>query len=206
MLRADQPLQLVDCVAQLDELGLRHLEIAASQHPHWSEQCRELRLLFPSVRFGAASVRSSKALAHAVEAGLEYAVSPVLDLSLVEQARDLGILLVPGVMTPTEVHRAVENGCALVKLYPAATLGPGYWRSLEGPLGPLPFCIAAGGLRLDDVQAWLHHGVDAVALGQSVVQDGLQPLPAQRLTQLLDGFAAASVPESRQRIQPAWQT
>jgi 2-dehydro-3-deoxyphosphogluconate aldolase/(4S)-4-hydroxy-2-oxoglutarate aldolase len=67
---------------------------------------------------------------------------------------------------------AVRAGAAAVKLFPASALGPGYWRSLAGPLGPLPFCIAAGGLRADDVPAWLAAGVDAVALGNSLFVDG----------------------------------
>ncbi|MEI6830862.1 MAG: bifunctional 4-hydroxy-2-oxoglutarate aldolase/2-dehydro-3-deoxy-phosphogluconate aldolase [Synechococcaceae cyanobacterium ELA445] len=201
VLRAEQPLQLLERVAQLNELGLRHVEIAASAHPDWSEQCRELRLRFPAVRFGAASVLSSEALACAAEAGLGYAFSPVLDPSLVEQARDLGILLVPGVMTPTEVHRAIEIGCGMVKLYPAMTLGPTYWRSLSGPLGPMPFCIAAGGLRLDDVPQWLRHGVDAVALGQGVADEVFKaPTPDLRLHDLLDRLNRAFNPRQGETI------
>jgi 2-dehydro-3-deoxyphosphogluconate aldolase/(4S)-4-hydroxy-2-oxoglutarate aldolase len=201
VLRAEQPLQLVERVAQLNELGLRHVEIAASLHPDWSEQCRELRLRFPAVCFGAASVRSSEALARAAEAGLGYAFSPVFDPSLVEQARELGILLVPGVMTPTEVHRAIEIGCGLVKLYPAMSLGPTYWRSLSGPLGPLPFCIAAGGLRLDDVPQWLRHGVDAVALGQGVAEEFLEaPSPDPRLNDLLDRLGRTINPRRGETI------
>jgi 2-dehydro-3-deoxyphosphogluconate aldolase/(4S)-4-hydroxy-2-oxoglutarate aldolase len=57
----------------------------------------------------------------------------------------------------------------LVKLFPAATVGPGYWRRLAAPLGEsLPFCIAAGGLGPADVMTWLEAGVDAVALGSSL--------------------------------------
>jgi 2-dehydro-3-deoxyphosphogluconate aldolase/(4S)-4-hydroxy-2-oxoglutarate aldolase len=55
-----------------------------------------------------------------------------------------------------------------VKLYPAASLGPGYWSSLAGPLKPLPFCIAAGGLSVADVRSWLEAGVDAVAIGSQL--------------------------------------
>ena len=64
---------------------------------------------------------------------------------LVEQARGLGVLLVPGVFSPTEVHQAIRFGCRVVKLFPAANLEPGYWSRLQAPLGPLPFVIAAEG-------------------------------------------------------------
>jgi len=73
------------------------------------------------------------------------------------------------VMSPTEVCQARALGCRLVKLFPAATVGPGYWRRLAAPLGEsLPFCIAAGGLGPADVMTWLEAGVDAVALGSSL--------------------------------------
>jgi 2-dehydro-3-deoxyphosphogluconate aldolase/(4S)-4-hydroxy-2-oxoglutarate aldolase len=86
------------------------------------------------------------------------------------------------------VDAAVRYGCGAVKLYPASALGCGYWPSLQGPLGPLPFCIAAGGLRCGDVLPWLEAGVDAVALGhglfdvrgqQPLLDAGLAPLLAQ---------------------------
>jgi len=104
-------------------------------------------------------------------------VSPVFAPELCHAAgRDL--VLVPGVMTPTEIWRARALGCRLVKLFPAAMLGPHYWRRLSAPLGaPLPFCIAAGGLGVADVLPWRAAGVDAVALGASL--GGREQLPAQ---------------------------
>ncbi|WP_255008720.1 bifunctional 4-hydroxy-2-oxoglutarate aldolase/2-dehydro-3-deoxy-phosphogluconate aldolase [Cyanobium sp. ATX 6F1] len=205
VLRSPQPLALVDRVAQLNGLGLRHVEIAFSAHPAWAEQCRELQLRFPQVLFGAASVRSAEALASVAEAGLGYAMAPVLEPTLIEQAGDLGILLVPGVMTPTEVHQAITLGCALVKLFPAASVGATYWRSLLGPMGPLPFCIAAGGLRVVDVPEWLRQGVDAVALGQGLFADPLdgaaqEPLLDPRLGELMRGLEEGQKPPRGEKI------
>ena len=75
-------------------------------------------------------------------------------------------------MSPSEVHGARRRGCAVVKLFPAVSVGREYWRRLREPLGtPLPFCIAAGGLQRQDVLPWLQAGVDAVALGSGL--DGL---------------------------------
>jgi 2-dehydro-3-deoxyphosphogluconate aldolase/(4S)-4-hydroxy-2-oxoglutarate aldolase len=192
-------------VAQLNGLGLLHVEIAFSTHPAWAEQCRELQLRFPKVQFGAASVRSAEALASVAEAGLGYAMAPVLEPTLIDQAWDLGILLVPGVMTPTEVHQAITLGCALVKLFPAATVGPTYWRSLLGPMGPLPFCIAAGGLRVVDVPEWLRQGVDAVALGQGLFATPLddaakEPVLDPHLGEVMRGLEACQKPPKGEKI------
>jgi 2-dehydro-3-deoxyphosphogluconate aldolase/(4S)-4-hydroxy-2-oxoglutarate aldolase len=79
----------------------------------------------------------------------------------------------------------VQWGAPAVKLYPAASLGPGYWRSLAGPLGPLPFCIAAGGLAVADATAWYGAGVDAIALGGALFSgDRLDPALHQLVVSL----------------------
>ena len=146
-------------------MGLVHVELAVQASLAWSEESRQLAADFPALRLGAASVTALDHLEVVAAAGLAYAVSPIFDPELLQRARHLGLTLVPGVQSPTEVHQAQKWGCALVKLFPARPLGPSYWASLAGPLGPLPFCIAAGGLACADVLPWLDQGVDAVALG-----------------------------------------
>jgi 2-dehydro-3-deoxyphosphogluconate aldolase/(4S)-4-hydroxy-2-oxoglutarate aldolase len=157
---------------QLLAVGLRHVELAVEREPArhgaWISRCRQLHAAFPQLRLGAASVRCSADLELSLAAGFNYAVSPIFDPELIALARQAGITLVPGVFTPTEIDRALRCGCAAVKLFPARAVGPHYWRSLAGPLGPLPFCIAAGGLHPCDVSPWLEAGVDAVALGSAL--------------------------------------
>ncbi len=149
----------------LQAVGLVHVELAVEASRAWTEGCRSLAQAFPSLRLGAASVTALDHLEAVAAAGLAYAVSPILDPLLLLRARQLGLTLVPGVQSPTEVHQAKTLGWGIVKLFPASPLGPRYWASLAGPLGPLPFCIAAGGLACTDVLPWLDQGVDAVALG-----------------------------------------
>ncbi len=196
MLRPQSAQQAHRQLEQLLAVGLVHVELAVEQQPHrlpaWTAMARELCEAFPDLRLGAASVRRAEGLAAAAAAGLHYVVSPILDPRLLELAHGAGLTLVPGVFSPTEVDAAVRYGCAAVKLYPASALGRGYWPSLQGPLGPLPFCIAAGGLRCGDVLPWLAAGVDAVALGNGlfVVQDQqsfLDPSLAPVLEQLHEG-------------------
>jgi|LakMenEpi03Aug12_release.lakeMendotaPanAssembly.Ray.scaffolds.fasta_scaffold178570_2 2-dehydro-3-deoxyphosphogluconate aldolase/(4S)-4-hydroxy-2-oxoglutarate aldolase len=181
VLRADQPVELTAILERLERCGLRHVELAWSPHPDWIAQVGQLARQFPSLCLGAASVCTLVGVDAAANAGLSYVVSPILDAALLRRAQEQGLALVPGVMSPSEVHRARVLGCSLVKLFPAANLGPDYWRRLREPLGGLPACIAAGGLGLADVQPWLQAGVDAVALG-----GGLDPLvDGERLRALL---------------------
>ncbi len=160
---------LVEQVQRLHAAGLRHLEVAWLDQPGWVEFMQRVQGHCPALSLGAASVTSSKALSDLSRLDLSYAMAPCWCPELVEQARELGVLLVPGVFSPTEVHQAMRFGCRVVKLFPAANLGPGYWSRLQAPLGPLPFVIAAGGLEVSDLPVWLEAGHGAVALGRRVV-------------------------------------
>lgn len=169
VLRPATPLAAVEQLRQLRSLGVRHVEIAWQPQPGWVEEMAALVAGFPELELGAASVCEVLGVAAAAAAGCRYAVSPVLDPELLAAATERALLLVPGVMTASEVHRARGLGCRLVKLFPAVSVGIGHWRRLREPLGePLPFCIAAGGLGPAEVAPWLAAGVDAVALGSGL--------------------------------------
>ena len=184
VLRPSKPLQAIAGLERLHQLGVQHVEIAWQPAPGWAAQMAELVRLFPDLALGVASVCEPRALQEAAEAGCRYAVSPVLEPALLAAAAVHDLVLVPGVMTPSEVHSARRLGCPLVKLFPAVSVGIHHWRRLREPLGaPLPFCIAAGGLGLADVRPWLAAGVDAVALGSGLadpaVAEGLAALLAE---------------------------
>ena len=160
---------LLEQVLQLHAAGLRHLEVAWVDQPGWMGFIQRVQDHCPGLILGAASVTVSKAFNDLSRLDLSYAMAPCWCPELVEQARGLGVLLVPGVFSPTEVHQAIRFGFRVVKLFPAANLGPGYWSRLQAPLGPLPFVIAAGGLDVSDLPVWLEAGHGAVALGRRVV-------------------------------------
>jgi len=176
-----RPADACEAHRQLDALlavGLVHVELAVQASSDWVGLVRQLVVAYPALRLGAASVCTADQLKAAMAAGLGYAVSPILDQGLLAQAAAVAFTLVPGVFTPSEVHQARLWGAPIVKLFPARTAGPGYWAGLRGPLKPLPFCIAAGGLGVDDVEPWLRAGVDAVALGSRLLASDASGLAA----------------------------
>ena len=160
---------LLEQVQQLHAAGLGNLEVAWVDQPGWMGFMQRVQDHCPGLNLGAASVTGLKAINDLSRLDLSYAMAPCWCPELVEQAKGLGVLLVPGVFSPTEVHQAIQFGCRVVKLFPAVNLGPGYWGRLRAPLGPLPFVIAAGGLEVSDLPVWLEAGHGAVALGRRVV-------------------------------------
>ena len=170
------PGSLLEQLRALSHAGLRHVEIGWVPSPGWCPFVRRLQVAIPALRLGAASVISTSALRDLAACELPFGMSPCFDPALLAQAREMGILLVPGVFSPSEFSQAMAMDCRLVKLFPASSLGVDYVQRLRAPLGDLPLVIAAGGLTVEDLAPWLQAGHAAVALGRKVIgADGIAP-------------------------------
>lgn len=98
----------------------------------------------------AGTVRSPDDLDAAVEAGARLIVSPGLDEDVVERAVSVGIPIVPGVATATELQHAVRRGLTAVKVFPVAQLGgPAFLAALAAPFPEVAF-LPSGGVTIDD--------------------------------------------------------
>ncbi|MFN7976151.1 MAG: bifunctional 4-hydroxy-2-oxoglutarate aldolase/2-dehydro-3-deoxy-phosphogluconate aldolase [Acidobacteriota bacterium] len=111
---------------------------------------------------GAGTVLHARDAAAAVDAGASFLVSPVLDEAVLRRAGRLGVPLIPGTHTPTEMWRAHDAGCPIVKLFPSP--GPAYLRYC---LGPMPFLriVPTSGVDPRNARAHLDAGAFAVGLG-----------------------------------------
>lgn len=112
---------------------------------------------------GAGTVLLPAQARAAVEAGARFLVSPVMDPEIIALARELGVPVLPGVHTPTEMLAAHRAGAPLLKLFPGPAGGPVWLRSV---LAPLPFLrvVPTNGVDLDNAAAWLRAGAFAVGL------------------------------------------
>jgi 2-dehydro-3-deoxyphosphogluconate aldolase/(4S)-4-hydroxy-2-oxoglutarate aldolase len=101
----------------------------------------------------------------ALAAGAEFLVSPNVDASVARVAREAGLFLVLGALTPTEIVAARDLGADLVKVYPLPPVGgPAYLKVVRGPLGDIPM-LAAGGFGVEEIPAYREAG--AVAFGMA---------------------------------------
>jgi 2-dehydro-3-deoxyphosphogluconate aldolase / (4S)-4-hydroxy-2-oxoglutarate aldolase len=99
----------------------------------------------PEAIVGAGTVRSV-ADAHAAQgAGARFAVSPGWSASVATACRDLGLALLPGVATASEVMLASEHGLRFLKFFPAAAAGgPALLKAWAGPFADIAFCPTGG--------------------------------------------------------------
>jgi 2-dehydro-3-deoxyphosphogluconate aldolase/(4S)-4-hydroxy-2-oxoglutarate aldolase len=116
----------------------------------------------------AGTVRTTNDAALARRAGAQVIVSPHTDVRVIEYANENDLLCVAGAATPTEIIRAWESGCDIVKVYPAHFLGgPDYIRTIRGPIRDIPM-LAGGPVPLDEIEEYLNAGCVAVNLGPSL--------------------------------------
>ncbi|MEJ3750310.1 bifunctional 4-hydroxy-2-oxoglutarate aldolase/2-dehydro-3-deoxy-phosphogluconate aldolase [Actinomycetes bacterium KLBMP 9797] len=119
---------------------------------------------------GAGTVLTAADAQAAVEAGASYLVTPGISAGAREGVR-LGVPVLVGALTPSEVVAAVELGATAVKIFPVAQLGgPSYLRALRAPFPDVPF-VAVGGVAADAVPAYLAAGATAVGVGSPLTGD-----------------------------------
>lgn len=119
---------------------------------------------------GAGTVLDAETAQAAINVGAEFVVSPSLNTHVIEHCNRYSIPSVPGVTTPTEAITALEAGAQLVKLFPAAALGPQYLASLHGPFTNLRV-MPTGGIDADNAGEFIEAGASVVGAGSSIVDD-----------------------------------
>jgi Entner-Doudoroff aldolase len=114
-----------------------------------------------SIIVGAGTVLTADDAKAAIDAGASFLVSPVVDENVIEIANSLGVTMMPGAHTPTELFRAYRAGAPLQKLFPAPGIGPSFVRAC---LGPMPFLriVPTHGVDGDNAAGWLAAGAFAV--------------------------------------------
>ncbi|HSK92632.1 MAG TPA: bifunctional 4-hydroxy-2-oxoglutarate aldolase/2-dehydro-3-deoxy-phosphogluconate aldolase [Candidatus Angelobacter sp.] len=171
--RVEPRTALLALVGELADAGVRCFEITMDA-PSATEDLGAVRATLrargddePSV-VGAGTVLTEGQLDAGVDAGADFAVSPILDAELVANAVGRGIPILPGAMTPTEVRAAWEAGATFVKLFPASAVGPAMVRELRGPL-PAIELVPTGGVDASNARAFLDAGASAVGIGGALI-------------------------------------
>jgi 2-dehydro-3-deoxyphosphogluconate aldolase/(4S)-4-hydroxy-2-oxoglutarate aldolase len=109
----------------------------------------------PDVLVGAGTVRTTDDADIAVAAGARFLVAPGFSSALVKRSLGLGVPMIPGVLTPTEIQAATGLGMRLLKLFPAeAAGGVAYLKALSGPFRDVRF-VPTGGISPDNLTAYL---------------------------------------------------
>lgn len=117
----------------------------------------------PEITLGFGTVLTKDQVKQVMDVGADFAVAPGFNPSILREAKRQGLPFAPGIMTPSEIELAVEEGCSMLKYFPAATSGGlKNLKSMAAPYQHLGLSfIPLGGVNMENAGSYL--GDDLIA-------------------------------------------
>ncbi|MBC8527856.1 bifunctional 2-keto-4-hydroxyglutarate aldolase/2-keto-3-deoxy-6-phosphogluconate aldolase [Christensenellaceae bacterium NSJ-44] len=116
---------------------------------------------------GAGTVMDPETARISILEGVQYVVSPYLNLDTVRLCNRYRIPCMPGCMSVKEVVEAMEAGADIIKIFPGELFGPKIIKAISGPV-PQARMMPTGGVTADNVAEWIRAGAVAVGAGSSL--------------------------------------
>ncbi|SMO60108.1 bifunctional 4-hydroxy-2-oxoglutarate aldolase/2-dehydro-3-deoxy-phosphogluconate aldolase [Solitalea koreensis] len=127
---------------------------------------------FPDMIIGVGTIKNRAEAECFWKAGAAFIVSPALDEETGVFCLEKELLWIPGCMTPSEINKAVQLGCSLIKLFPANVLGAGFSKAMKDIFPDTKFIVTGGiDAKLIDIEKWVNNNVIAVGLGSSLIKN-----------------------------------
>ena len=121
---------------------------------------------------GAGTVLTKKQVELTQKAGGKFIISPDAYPEVIEATRGLGMVSIPGAVTPTEMQIAHRAGADFIKLFPAANFGISYLKNIKAPLSHLKI-LAVGGINEENILEYQKAGACGFGMGSNIVRKDL---------------------------------
>jgi 2-dehydro-3-deoxyphosphogluconate aldolase/(4S)-4-hydroxy-2-oxoglutarate aldolase len=191
IVRFDRPEELVEVARAIRAGGVDVIEFTMTTPNALSIIAASAEEFGEEVLLGAGTVLDPETARAAILSGARYIISPTLNPRVIELCHRYGVIVVPGAFTPTEILTAWELGADMVKVFPAAAVGPGYIKDILSPL-PQVKLLPTGGVSLSNVAQFIKAGATAVAAGGSLVdKKAVAERDFARLTEMAGNFVKA---------------
>jgi len=145
----------------LVKLGLKNIEISWSNNEKWLDFVSEIKIKFPRINLGSASIVNRQSIEDSLKIGLNFSMMKFWDKDLFNYSKSKNYLLIPGIKNLKDLEEAKNLNCNIVKIYPI--------KSKASSIDILNFesidFIAAGGLSINDVKTYKSLGYKAIIIG-----------------------------------------
>ena len=178
ILRGIKDDELIPLAEAMYKGGIRLLEITFSANKPESdektaENIRKLVSHFGDrMHIGAGTVLTERQAELVKLAGGKFIISPDTNTAVIKKTRELGLVSIPGALTPTEIEAAHAAGADFVKLFPVSTFGPGYVKAVKAPLSHIKL-LAVGGIDENNMADYLAAGVSGFGIGSNITDKAL---------------------------------
>ena len=166
--------KLIPLAEVMYEGGIRLLEITYSANGKVSDEdtAKNIQLLAEHfagrMYIGAGTVLTEKQVELTAQAGGKFIISPDTYPQVIEKTRELGLVSMPGALTPSEMQIAHRSGADFIKLFPITSLGSSYVKAVKAPLSHLKM-LAVGGVDEGNIAEYLKAGINGFGLGSNII-------------------------------------
>jgi len=170
VIRAQKPKKALKITEAVKKGGIDIIEITMTV-PGAIDVIKEIRTNYKkeNLLLGAGSVLDAETARMCMLAGADFIVSPILDKNMITLCNRYQKIVVPGAMTPSEVHKSLEIGADIVKIFPASVVGTKMIKSIKGPI-PQADLMPTGGINLNNIEEWIEAGSIAVGVGSGLTK------------------------------------
>lgn len=170
--------QLLPLVEALYAGGIRLLEITYSADGKVSDEqtaqiIAQLAQHWGSdLHVGAGTVLTTKQVELTGQAGGSFVLSPDTNVQVIHKTGELGLVSIPGALTPTELQTAHAAGADFVKLFPAGAMGPAYVKAVRAPLPHIKL-LGVGGIDEKNMTDYWKAGCCGFGIGTNIIRKDL---------------------------------
>jgi 2-dehydro-3-deoxyphosphogluconate aldolase/(4S)-4-hydroxy-2-oxoglutarate aldolase len=195
VIRMKDPERLSKVVMAIREGGVKCIEITMTVPGAVDVIAALVKTAPPDVLVGAGTVTDRGTANDVVSAGAKFVVSPVFRPDVVAVTKAAGAVAIPGCFTPTEILTAWEAGADIVKVFPATSLGPKYFKDIAGPFPDIRL-MPTGGVTVDNVGEWVKAGAVAVGIGSDLldkkaIDEGRYEVLTEKAARMVRNFVEA---------------
>ena len=151
----------------LVKLGLKNIEISWSKNENWLDFVSEIKIKYPKINLGSASLVNKKSIEDSLKIGLNFSMMKFWDKDLFNYAKSKNYLLIPGIKNIKDLEEAINLNCNIIKIYPI--------KSKDNLIDIRNFkdidFIAAGGLSIEDINTYQSLGYKAIIIGDKGIKN-----------------------------------
>lgn len=139
-------------------------------HEVFNELSKYCAVNCPEMILGVGSVTDAATASHYMNIGASFVVTPVFREDIAIVCNRKKILWSPGCGSLTEITKAEEYGCEVVKLFPGEVYGPGFIKAAKAPQ-PWTKIMPTGGVDAseENLRAWFDAGATCVGMGSKLI-------------------------------------
>ncbi len=154
-------------IEKVISLGLKNLEISWSNNKNWLDFVYKIKLNFPTINLGSASILNKKSIDDSLSIGLKYSMMKSWDKDLFNYAKAKKHLLIPGIKNLKDLKEAIKLNCKIIKIYPITSkdtsIDLSHYKNID--------FIAAGGLSVNDLKYYQSVGYKTIVIGDQAFKN-----------------------------------